>query len=183
MIETTNEIIIVDLEATCWELGNNYQKQQSEIIEIGICKLNTATGKVTASEGILIKPVNSEISEFCTRLTSITPQMIEEQGISLTEAINILEERYNSQHLTWASYGGYDKTMLTEQCIKFGIPYPMSSHHINVKVLFSEQHRLSKGIGMARALRKLNLPIEGTHHRGVDDAKNIAKILYHLLEA
>jgi inhibitor of KinA sporulation pathway (predicted exonuclease) len=182
-METTNEIIIVDLEATCWELDGDYQKQQSEIIEIGICKFNTKTGKISASEGILVKPVSSEISEFCTRLTSITPQMVEEHGVSLSEACNALEKRYNSEHLTWASYGAYDRTMLKEQCIKFGIRYPMSAHHINVKVLFSEVHGLTKGMGMVRALRMLNLPLEGTHHRGVDDAKNIAKILHNLVEA
>ena len=32
-----------------------------------------------------------------------------------------------------------------------------------------------KEVGMA--LDKLGLPLEGTHHRGVDDAWNIAKIL------
>jgi inhibitor of KinA sporulation pathway (predicted exonuclease) len=30
---------------------------------------------------------------------------------------------------------------------------------------------------MAGALSELNIPLEGTHHRGVDDAKNIAKTL------
>jgi inhibitor of KinA sporulation pathway (predicted exonuclease) len=29
---------------------------------------------------------------------------------------------------------------------------------------------------MEKALNKLNIPLEGTHHRGIDDAKNIAKI-------
>ena len=182
-METTNEIIIVDLEATCWEQDGDYQKQQSEIIEIGICKLDTETGRITGSEGILVKPVRSEISEFCTRLTSITPQMVEEHGVSLTEACNTLEKRYNSKQLTWASYGAYDRTMLKEQCMKFGIRYPMSNNHINVKVLFSDVHGLTKGIGMARALLMLNLPLKGTHHRGVDDAKNIAKILHSLVEA
>lgn len=180
-METTNEIIIIDLEATCWEQDGDDQKQRSEIIEIGVCKLNTETGKITSSEGILIKPVKSEISEFCTRLTSITPEMVDEHGITLTEACNILEKRYNSKNLTWASYGGYDRAMLKEQCSKIGIPYPMSSHHINVKVVLSEIHGLTKGIGMARALRMLNIPLEGTHHRGVDDAKNIAKILNTLV--
>ena len=177
-MKTTKEIIIVDLEATCWEQDGDYQKQQSEIIEIGICKLNTLTGEITASQGILIKPVRSEISEFCTRLTSITPQMVEQHGITLSEACSTLEKEYDSKQLTWASYGAYDKTMLKEQCRRFGIAYPMSDHHINVKVLFSDTHGLAKGIGMSRALRMLKLPLEGTHHRGVDDAKNIAKILH-----
>jgi inhibitor of KinA sporulation pathway (predicted exonuclease) len=180
-METTDEIIIIDLEATCWEQDGDYQKQLSEIIEIGICVLEVETGKITASEGILVKPVRSHISKFCTQLTSITPQMVEEHGISLSEACGILEEHYVSPKLTWASYGGYDRTMLKEQCAKLGIHYPMSSHHINVKTLFSDTHRLHRGIGMAGALKMLNLPLDGTHHRGVDDARNIAKILRTLL--
>lgn len=35
---------------------------------------------------------------------------------------------------------------------------------------------------MAGALALLNIPLEGTHHRGVDDAKNIAKILNKVLD-
>jgi inhibitor of KinA sporulation pathway (predicted exonuclease) len=35
---------------------------------------------------------------------------------------------------------------------------------------------------MKGALNILNIPVEGTHHRGVDDAKNIAKILDVILE-
>jgi len=35
---------------------------------------------------------------------------------------------------------------------------------------------------MSGALEMLNMPLEGTHHRGVDDAKNIAKILRWILE-
>lgn len=34
---------------------------------------------------------------------------------------------------------------------------------------------------MSEALQILNIPLEGTHHRGVDDAKNIAKILRTLI--
>ncbi|MFY8188443.1 MAG: hypothetical protein ACOVLC_10860 [Flavobacterium sp.] len=39
---------------------------------------------------------------------------------------------------------------------------------------------LTKKVGRNGALEILQL-LEGTHHRGVDDAKNIAKILYGCL--
>ncbi len=180
-METTDEIIIIDLEATCWQDDGDNQKQRSEIIEIGVCKIDADSGERIASEGILVKPVYSEISEFCTRLTSITQSMVEQQGVSLKEACDMLEKKYKARQLTWASYGAYDKNMLKEQCGKFGIKYPLSAQHINVKVLFADVYRLPKGIGMDRALKMLNLPLVGIHHRGVDDAKNIAKILHHLL--
>lgn len=58
----------------------------------------------------------------------------------------------------------------------------LSVHHINVKTLFALKNKLGHEQGMAGALAMLNIPLEGTHHRGVDDAKNIAKILNKILE-
>jgi len=42
-------------------------------------------------------------------------------------------------------------------------------------------HWLLDEVGMEKALQLLNLPLEGTHHRGVDDAWNIAGILSELV--
>jgi inhibitor of KinA sporulation pathway (predicted exonuclease) len=36
---------------------------------------------------------------------------------------------------------------------------------------------------MAEGLKRLGLPLEGTHHRGGDDARNIARIAAALLGA
>jgi inhibitor of KinA sporulation pathway (predicted exonuclease) len=36
---------------------------------------------------------------------------------------------------------------------------------------------------MAGALRQLGIPLAGTHHRGIDDARNIAKILPYAIQA
>jgi inhibitor of KinA sporulation pathway (predicted exonuclease) len=38
-----------------------------------------------------------------------------------------------------------------------------------------------KQYGMAKALRVVNLPMEGTHHRGIDDVKNIVKLLPYII--
>lgn len=46
-----------------------------------------------------------------------------------------------------------------------------------MKILFSELKGISKKVGMNGALEILQIPLEGIHHRGVDDARNIAKIL------
>lgn len=73
--------------------------------------------------------------------------------------------------------------MLQDQSAKFRVDYPLSDGHINVKTLFGQLHpTVRKSVGMARALSALNFTLEGTHHRGVDDARNIAKILYWCLQ-
>jgi len=172
----TKNIIIIDLEATCWN-GKVPEGQVNEIIEIGICVLDTSTGLISQNDGILIKPERSKVSPFCTELTTITQELLDTEGVSFKEVCTKLREDYNAHYYTWSSYGAYDLNMMKKQCKIRGIDYPLSQDHINVKTLFSETKGLRKKVGMNGALGILNIPLEGTHHRGIDDAKNIAKIL------
>lgn len=63
-----------------------------------------------------------------------------------------------------------------------GIGYPFSPTHLNVKNLFALMHGLPHEVGLDEALQRFGLPLEGTHHRGHDDAWNIARVLAHLLQ-
>lgn len=158
-MKTTDNILIIDLEATCWE-DRPPRGQESEIIEIGVCIMDAKTGKISQNEG-----------------------MLDDEGVLLEDALDILRVEYDSEDLTWASYGNYDLNMLQNQAKRFNVDYPLSDEHINVKTLFGELHpTVRKSVGMARALSELNFKLEGTHHRGVDDAKNIAKILHWCLQ-
>ncbi len=171
-----NKIIVIDLEATCWN-GKIPPGEVSEIIEIGICVLDTDTGETSKNKGILIQPERSKVSPFCTELTTITQDMLDEKGILLKDAFTKLREEYNPKEYTWASYGFYDLKMMKSQSKFKRLEYPMSHDHINVKELFTEVRGISRKVGMKGALGILNIPLDGTHHRGVDDARNIAKIL------
>lgn len=179
-MKTTDKIIIIDLEASCWQ-GSVPQGQENEIIEIGLAVLDTVSGEISQNQGILVQPQRSTISPFCTELTTITQELLDDKGISFEEAIEKLVDEYRPDEYTWASYGQYDLNMLKRQCKSFGITYPMGQQHINVKTTFAEVYGLEKPTGMNDALHILNIPLEGTHHRGVDDAKNIAKILNWIL--
>ncbi|OOQ56868.1 3'-5' exonuclease [Mucilaginibacter pedocola] len=176
----TEEILVVDIEATCWE-GRNPPGQENDIIEVGVCLLDVGTGAISANRGILVMPERSQISKFCTQLTSITPGLIEDEGIYFDDACDILEQEYDARNLVWASYGDYDRNQFQRQCSEMRVAYPFGPKHINVKTMFQQKRRMKRGVGMAGALEILNLPLEGTHHRGVDDAKNIAKILHWVL--
>ncbi|MDC8002909.1 exonuclease domain-containing protein [Aureisphaera galaxeae] len=181
-MKTTEKILVVDLEATCWENDGEYQRLHSEIIEIGICELDVRSGELSKNKGILVIPERSTISPFCTELTSITPKMIEEDGIPFADAVEILEKEYQSSHYTWASYGAYDRNKFQEQCREHGVDYPFGNQHINVKEAFRAASGLRRSVGMKRALKHLKMPLNGTHHRGVDDAYNIANILYWCIQ-
>ncbi len=61
------------------------------------------------------------------------------------------------------------------------VPFPIAYPHVNLKQLFSEAQGLPKRYGMAEALQLAGIALEGTHHRGIDDARNIAKLLPFIL--
>lgn len=174
-----DQILVVDIEATCWE-GAIPPEEESEIIEIGICPLDIATGQRLEKESILVKPERSRVSEFCTQLTTLTQEQVD-RGISFKDACSLLRKKYLSKDRIWASYGDYDRSQFQRQCQSRSITYPFGNRHLNVKSLLAVVYALPGEVGMAQALELLNLPLEGTHHRGGDDAWNIAGILSKLL--
>lgn len=180
MAKKLDKILVVDIEATCWE-GTPPEGMSNDIIEVGICLLDVQTGEITDNRGIMVQPERSTVSPFCTELTTITQEMLDNEGVSFKEACRILKKEYLSQSRAWASFGAYDQKQFDRQCKAMEIGYPFGPSHINVKTLYALKQKLNHEVGMAGALEQLNIPLEGTHHRGVDDAKNIAKILREIL--
>lgn len=173
-------LLIVDIEATCWE-AEPPPGQQSEIIEIGVCTLSLESGEVSDKSSILVRPQRSTVSEFCTQLTTLTQEQVD-HGVLFDEACQMLREDFDSADRAWASWGDYDRKMFAAQCRSSQVEYPFSQRHINVKKLFRKVYREKKPLGMALALARVQLPLTGTHHRGDDDAYNIARIAAVILQ-
>lgn len=66
---------VVDVEATCWA-GSPPPGAVSEIIEIGLTVVDLDAGERVARHRILVRPVRSTVSEFCTELTGLTPHEV-----------------------------------------------------------------------------------------------------------
>ena len=169
------------MESTCWE-GEPPTGEDNEIIEIGLCLLDVATGQRKNRDSILVRPERGRVSAYCTKITTLTQAQVD-QGMFFGEACGLLKEKYGSDQRLWASYGDYDRQMFDRQCRERGVPYPFGKGHLNVKSLFAVTCGLSREIGLSRALKYLGLNLEGTHHRGGDDAWNVAAILSKLLLA
>lgn len=180
MARLLDYILVIDVESTCWA-GEPPPDQESEIIEAGLCLVSVATTEREERRSLLIRPEHSQVSPYCTALTTLTQADVD-QGLSLREACQILQQEYQSGKRLWASYGDYDRRQFEHNCHARGVPYPFGPGHINVKSLFAIVYDLRREVGLDRALDLLSFRLEGTHHRGVDDAWNIARILGHLLK-
>ena len=102
-------------------------------------------------------------------------------GVTFREACRVLKDEYRSADRPWASFGDYDRKQFDRQCRETGVSYPFGPRHLNVKTLFAVAHGLPAEVGMPQAVGMLGLSLEGTYHRGHDDAWNIAGVLVELL--
>ncbi|MGA6162057.1 exonuclease domain-containing protein [Amycolatopsis magusensis] len=169
---------VVDVEATCWR-GQPPAGQVSEIIEIGLTVVDLGRRARVSRHRILVRPRRSTVSGFCTGLTGLTPDEVD-SGVTFAEACRTLATVHEAGTRPWASWGDYDRNQFTRQCRDSGVDYPFGDRHFNAKAEFAEAHRLRKRPGMARALEIAGLPLEGRHHRGEDDAWNIAALVLRL---
>lgn len=172
-------VLIVDIEATCWDVKPLPAGQQSEIIEIGLCFFDLQEDHVYGKRSILVKPVSSEISDFCTSLTGISPGHVQQAGIEFAQACAILVEEYRARKTLWASWGSFDRKLFRKQCRRMGIGYPFGDKHLNLRKVYGQidGHR---PVGMSEALDIAGIEFRGRRHRGHDDAWNSALLLQHL---
>ncbi len=180
MIVEQDEIVLVDIEATCWK-HRPPEGQQNEIIEVGLCVLNLADGELSPPRSIIVRPQRSKVSAFCTRLTSITQSMVD-AGMSFYDACAIIQSDYALPNRIWASWSDYDLKMFTRQCTETGVAYPFGPRYVNLKTVFAQVNGLEQEIGLARAMKSSGMLWEGRHHRGVDDAWNLGRLLQWLLQ-
>jgi inhibitor of KinA sporulation pathway (predicted exonuclease) len=180
MHSLNGQLLVIDVEASCWR-GHPPPGEQNEIIEIGVCLLEPGQEEPLEASSILVQPQRSKISPFCTRLTSITPEMAA-QGLLFEAACDLLRREYDSRHVAWASWGRDDRHLFEQQCASFQVDYPFSARHYDLRRAFALAQRTDRSVkahqvGLMKALALMDLSYEGTVHRGVDDAFNTARLL------
>lgn len=162
-------IIVVDVEATC----SKNRDVENEIIEIGAVKI--VDGKIVSEYDSFVKPVKTPIlTDFCKELTTIRQEDVD----SAKEFPEVFRDFLNwigTSDFILMSWGFYDKNQFMHDCWQHGLDYKWIKKHNNIKLEFAKKYHCRQ-CGMDRALRMIGLDLIGTHHRGIDDAKNIARI-------
>ena len=176
----TNFYLVIDFEATCCDKAT-IPREQMEIIEFGVVMVDAHSLQVIDQFQSFVRPIrNPELTAFCTQLTSIGQQDVN-SAPSFIEVVASFKTWLNQYHgFVFCSWGDYDLKQLWQDCAFHKVPYPISAAHINVKRLLTERQRLRKKPGLGEAIRLAGLEFTGTHHRGIDDAHNIARLLPYI---
>lgn len=181
---------VLDFEATC-----DIDKELREIIEFPslLYKISKKRGKydlefISQFHEYVRPVIVPKLTEVCTELTGITQDTV--------DAADVFENVYQ-RHYEWlksntdridsvcfVTCGHWDLAVqlpkeIADKCV--ATYYPVYKQYINIKKEFEEWYKVKAG-GMVPMLNKLKLPLEGRHHSGMDDTRNIARILLKMAE-
>ena len=198
-------LCILDFEATCHDNSvKRAVKHQMEIIEFPSVlyfvsfEESRPIVKCVGEFHKYVKPIfeNGQLSAFCTSLTGITQSMMDNEECFpevLDKHCEWLKQSMKSEKeeeeypLIFATCGHWDlatqfpKELRNKRIQLTPDQQRIYRQYINVKDEF-QKHTHMKARGMAGMLVDLAIPLEGRHHSGIDDTRNIAKIMLYLIE-
>lgn len=184
-------LCILDFEATCWSSMNNSNTYQMEIIEFPsiLYKINEQDKIYTyVSEfSKYVRPImNPTLSEFCTELTGITQETVD--VADTFDIVYIQHQEWLHQHvpdgkeLIIVTCGDWDLgTQLPRELKNKKLKlHPYYNKYMNIKNPYKSLYKVNPK-GMMGMLDYLKIQHEGRHHSGIDDTRNIAKIMLRIL--
>lgn len=175
--------LIVDLEATCCD-QQSFPRDEMETIEIGAVILDSHTLDIVDEYNAFVKPVrHPQLTRFCTNLTRIQQADVD-SAPEYPEVICAFKSWLQSYaDYVFCSWGAYDQQQLQRDSLFHNMSFPVQADHLNLKMRFSEVQGFKRKrlLSMEKALGRCDLLLDGTHHRGIDDARNIAKLMPYIV--
>ena len=177
-------LIILDFEANCSD--DKRKPVPLEIIEFPCVVYDIKNNRIKRElDFVTFCKIKTPITKFCTELTTITQKM-SDSGINLEKVLELNEEWLHKNKLEksiFVTCGDWDlKTALPKNCSFLNITYPeYLKKWSNIKNIYEETYKRKAG-GMKRMLEELKIPLDGIHHRGIDDCSNIAKIAQRIIK-
>ncbi|MBI5596029.1 MAG: GrpB family protein [Elusimicrobia bacterium] len=166
-------LVVFDLEATCWESGTVLERQ--ETIEIGAVRLGADFAAVSEFQRLIRPKDEPTLSPFCLRLTGIRQEEVD-AAQEYPAVLASFADWGGPGPIRYASWSTYDLRQLRSDCRRHGVPLPPAlESHVDLRQRFAEARKVEPPT-MKRALELLGLPLEGAHHRGLDDARNTARM-------
>lgn len=180
-------LLVIDFEATCKK--NEVLKPQ-EIIEFPCLAVSTHGWKLTDIFHEYIKPrAHPMLTPFCTELTGIIQEMVDNQPCFPDIFIKFHKWLADGGYFdrpdksAFVTCGNWDlKIMLPNQCKLDSIELPRE-----FKQWIDLKHIVCKTIGyypksLKDMLTRLNVPVRGRLHSGINDVENMVSIIRELRE-
>lgn len=171
--------LVVDLEATCDRA--DWPRERMEIIEIGAVLIAADAATRVGEFQTFVRPRrHPTLTDFCRDLTGIAQAEVDrapEHTVALEAMFGWLDGLGPAPGGTiFCSWGGFDARLFAAENARHGVTRGLPPHW-NLARAFSGRLGLRRRFSVLGALERVELAFEGRPHRGIDDARNIARLL------
>jgi len=185
-LPTPRFYLVLDFEATC---ERDDRRWPNEIIEFPAQLIDSETLRIVDEFHEFVRPTEKpKLTTFCTELTGI-----KQRDVETADTLDVVLGRFQQWLCRHAgrdpraalpvTCGDWDlDRMLPGEARRKHMRYPAQlKGWCNIKQPFEELTG-HKGRGMADMLRALHLRLVGRHHSGIDDTRNIGRVLVELVQ-
>ncbi|NXI68270.1 ERI2 exoribonuclease, partial [Anseranas semipalmata] len=193
-------LVVVDFEATCWR---DARRRSPEIIEFPAVLLNASTGEIESEFHTYVQPQEHPVlSEFCTELTGITQNQVDEGvplNICLSQFLKWIQKIQKEKKILFSSDTPSNSTSeakpctfvtwtdwdlgvcLQYECKRKQLRKPdILNSWIDLKATYRAFYN-RKPKGLNGALQDLGMAFAGREHSGLDDSRNTARLAWRLI--
>lgn len=190
-------MICVDFEATCWEKADQAKWKVQELIEFPAVLFDLESGEILSEFREYLKPKEfPTLSDFCVHLTKISQTTVN-QGISIDQCVMKFDLWLKWQireyglvlpkmspgdggNVALATWTDWDLIQISKELARKKIRKPSYfGQWIDVRVIFMKRFQ-HKPKSFDAALQHAGLTFEGQPHSGLDDARNLGRLVYKL---
>ncbi|KAL3118702.1 hypothetical protein niasHT_000524 [Heterodera trifolii] len=196
-------LIVIDFECTC-EAGK--YEYDNEIIEFPAVLVSVKGRKIIDTFHAVIRPkTNPKLTEYCTKLTGITQQMVDE-ACTFPEVLDMFRD-WMAKHgldglhrvggscrrFCYITDGPWDiGKFLQSDCLRWAMPLPHDFRSfVNLRRAFVNFYCHARpgqpkparlpSAELSEMLKRLDMQFVGREHCGMDDTINIARIVIQML--
>ena len=188
--ECFRAILVMDFEATC---ARNVRVRCPEIIEFPSVLLDARSLQKLDDFWEFVKPVEQlfptlspgRLTKFCTQLTHIRQDQVDDADVLpvvLQKFQTWIDQcGFSNNEVLPITCGDWDlKTMLPKECARKKLHVPeVLRKWCNIKELFEETIGI-KAVDITTMLGALGLSFSGHLHSGMDDSRNIVRVVQQL---
>jgi 3'-5' exoribonuclease 1 len=175
--------VVIDFECTCWEQRD--VENAHEIIEFPAIFVNSNSLKVEYEFHRFVRPTENPIlTPFCTGLTGICQSDVDQAEVLtsvLGEFQTFLTDNCITEY-TMCTDGPWDfQKFLQPEVTRKKVEVPLwGNKWLDIRRRFEQSYKLEKWMNVNDMLKHMGSEFEGRPHSGIDDARNIARIVCHI---
>lgn len=175
-------LIVMDVEWTAWE-GSRQRMwsgpgEEMEIVQVGAVKLaDTADLEELGAFEVLVRPrINPVLDEYFTRLTGITQDRVDRDGIDLNDALTAFVEFIGPAE-TFLGFGD-ELSHFVQNCQLYGLSYPLPKYRCaDVRRLVMDFLGLVDVPNSSDLPHLMDFAPPGAMHQGLADSRCVAEAL------